>query len=247
MKDQNKYSTARFGLATCFFTSLILILGACSSEPEKLAIAVEKQCRPILDGIADPCWDDLEEYPINGSLVGNVNWDGENDLSASFKVMQNDKDLIFLVKILDDIDGKIERQTLDHYWENDNIEFFFTNSEKLPQGGFTAQDSIFCFNYNSPSNSLLKVVNVPGGNGDVKFGRKNFDGGYMLEILFENQLNVWDVTKDRIPFNIEVTDNDNENLEDGFIKGRESGLAWSLNSARSSWQETINYGELIIN
>lgn len=247
MKAQKQHLPSYKLLVFSLSISAILLLGACGGEPSKIAEAIKSDCRPVLDGIVDECWNDLPYYPIDGSLVGDVNWDGQKDLSASFKVMQNNNDLIFLVKVIDDIDGKIERSTLDHYWENDNIEFFFTNSQKLSQGSLTPNDSIFCFNYNSPSNSLLKVINVPSGNGDVRFGRQNFEGGYMLEILFENQLKVWDLTQKKIPFNIEVTDNDNENLEDGFIKGRESGVAWSMGSARSSWLETINYGELIIN
>ncbi len=229
------------------FCGLVLLISGCSGKEEKQALVAISNCRPTVDGKVDECWKELPYYPIDGSLVGEINWDGKQDLSAEFRVLMHDEDLFFLVKVTDDIEGRIESSLQSQYWENDNVEFFFTNNIRMAQGELSKEDSIYFVNYSSSYNRLEKMVNIPDSKAvNVSFGRTDFEGGFLLEARFDKELGVFDFDEGSIPFNIELSDNDNINNEEGFIKGRESGLAWSYNSARSSWLETINYGELVV-
>jgi hypothetical protein len=233
--------------AKTLYFGLLLFFFGCASREQRIALVSISESRPVIDGQVDACWKDLPEYPIDGSLVGEINWDGNQDISASFRVLLHDNDLFFLVKVFDDIEGQIESSLLDQYWENDNVEFFFTNSKKMGQEEFSDGDSIFFVNYSSPFNRLEKLVNKPESKTQyITFGRTEIAGGYMLEAGFQQELGLFDFSNGSIPFNLELSDNDNDNKEEGFVKGRESGIAWAPNSARSSWQETINYGELVV-
>lgn len=228
------------------FVLLLLVIG-CSDTKDKRAVVTFSDVRPVIDGELDACWENLPEYAIDGSIVGDINWDGAKDLSASFRVLMHDDDLFLLLKVFDDIDGKIEASASSQYWENDNVEFFFTNTGKLAKAALAEKDSIFFFNYSSPYDRLEKMVNVEDSKSQHVFlGRTAMKGGYQLEVLFEREVGVFNFKDGEILFNIEISDNDNTNEEEGFIKGRESGIAWSYNSARTSWLETLNYGKLVI-
>lgn len=234
-------------LNNVFVLFLMISMVGCTASKEKTAMVATSDIRPVIDGKVDECWEKLPDYPIDGSLVGEINWEGEQDLSASFRVLKHEDDLFFLVKVIDDIEGKIESSTLDQYWENDNMEFFFTKGQKRAQEDLTDADSIYFVNYSSPFDRLEEMVNITESKAEyVSFGRTSIKGGYLLEAAFKGELGIFDFEKEVILFNIELSDNDNRNLEEGFVQGRESGIAWSYNSARNSWQETINYGKLIL-
>lgn len=227
--------------------SLVFLIFGCSSHQEKQALVKVSDCRPIVDGNVDECWEGLPEYAIDGALVGEINWEGELDFSAAFRVLMHDNDLFFLVKVTDDIEGKIEASAASQYWENDNVEFFFTNTEKLAQAGLGDEDSLYFINYSAPYRKVENMVNIPDKNAKyITIGRMDFEGGYLLEVQFDSELGFIDFQEGSIPFNLELSDNDNTNEVEGFVKGRESGLAWSYHSARTSWQESINYGDLVL-
>jgi hypothetical protein len=230
-----------------FFGAMMLLMLGCSGPEAKQALVKVSDCRPVIDGKMDDCWKGLAKYPIDGALVGEINWDGEQDFSAEFQVLLHDNDLYFLVTVIDDIEGKIEASASSQYWENDNVEFFFTNGLKLARIDQTKEDSIYFVNYSVPYDRNENMVNIPDKRAKhVAFGRTDFEGGFVLEARFEYELGFLDFSDGSLPFNLELSDNDNTNEEEGFVKGRESGLAWSYNSARTSWQESLNYGDLVL-
>lgn len=228
------------------FVAMVLF-ASCSRIEEKKAMVQVSDCRPTIDGIAETCWEGLPAYPIDGALVGEINWEGKDDLYADFRVLMHQGDLFFLVKVFDDIEGKIEASAASQHWENDNVEFFFTSGGKFPLGSFEEGDSLYFVNYSVPYDRVEQMMNIPKSKSvNVAFGRTAIEGGYVLEARFDSELGFLDFKDGSIPFNLEITDNDNTNEEPGFVKGRESGLAWSYHSARTSWQESINYGDLVL-
>ncbi|MDW3193898.1 MAG: sugar-binding protein [Cytophagales bacterium] len=234
-------------VSNLLFLSLFMLSVGCSGRKAKSAIVTVAQERPIIDGSIDDCWKGLPEYPIDGTLGGDINWDGEDDLSATFRVLMHDNDLFFLVKVTDDIEGFLEESMMIQHWENDNVEFFFTNATKLSVGEMSETDTIYFVNYSAPYDRLQKLGNIPEYKSkNISFGRQNIEGGYLLEVCFEKELGVFDFEKSTIPFNIGLADNDNEIVEKGFMKGSESGISWGYNSGSTSWKESINYGDLVI-
>ncbi len=226
---------------------LFLFLAGCSSQEPKVALVSVSDTEPVIDGEVDACWKELPVYPIDGTLGGEINWDGAEDLYAEFRVLMHANDLFFLVKVTDDIKGKIDDSMMSQYWENDNVEFFFTNASKLAQIELSKQDTIYFFNFSIPYDRLEKMGNLPESKSKyVSFDRQDFEGGYFLEDRFEQELGIFDLEKGTMPFNIGLSDNDNLNNEEGFIKGSESGISWGYNSGSTSWKETINYGDLVM-
>lgn len=212
-------------------------------------------CDPIIDGKLDDCWNNVEPLTIDGDLVGEIDWDGVNDLSAWFKGFVNEKGLNIIVCVTDDVGNSIVSDNVD-YWENDNIEFFFSNSDKKTQAGLSQGDTIYYFSVSYKIDSLIEHYNAFKSGGEfetlstgmyemVEFGQNKLNGINTYEFLFPFTMGIFNAERESVAFNIEITDNDNEEVDDGFIKGRESGIAWESNSARNSYRETIHYGDLV--
>lgn len=239
---------------------LVLFVGllACEGIESKQYFVVSSENTPIIDGRIDACWQVADRQQVDGDLIGEVDWGGQKDLSAFFRCINNNGDLYFLIEVIDDIKRSYNTQNVN-YWENDNVEFFFTKAKKKPQSELTLSDTVDYFNFTYDSDMIIStcsVFQIPEGGTDiaivpvtpkdtalVSYEMSNTADGYLLEVFFSRKMGF--VNKEHIGFNLEITDNDNDSKEEGFIKGRESGIAWGNGSIRNSWRETRFYGDLI--
>lgn len=91
---------------------------------------------PIIDGVAEPVWNNASWSPINVFWLGTQPNPTINDYSGRYKAVWTQEYLYLLFEITDDqlFDGVIN--PLDRYWEDDTVELFIDENRNGGQHGY---------------------------------------------------------------------------------------------------------------
>lgn len=173
----------------------------------------------------------------------NKNSSGSEDLKAKFKILWNEEALFVLVDIVDDILFSEPSSSHQLSWEmhqNDCIELYFDINNDHSK---TKNEDDFSLGY-----ILNKGISY-GNIDDVKFKKKTKENGYSIIFKLDwEKLNVVPIPKQKVGFEIIISDNDtiNKEKEIELYRGREATYAWSSLGKNDFWQTTANYGDIIL-
>lgn len=238
-----------------FLVSLALVAMtqvAIAAKPSPLTATLLTGTAPTMDGDeSDAAWATATAQPINviykDEAIG-FGVDGSGDLDATFKVVESDKMLYFLIKADDDIIG----QDPDSHWAGDKVEVYFglpgydktkgANGAHSRQFALKAQDGATVIGENG-SNNYPPASNTLETNG-VALGYVETATGYIMEISIDRAIALESLPAGTVAFDISIADND-EGAGNPAKRYRKSWF--NAGEVNELWGSMVGAGSLVLN
>ncbi|KPK79385.1 MAG: hypothetical protein AMS27_18085, partial [Bacteroides sp. SM23_62_1] len=163
---------------------------------------------PEIDGKTDKIWELVPAIELNNILLGERN--STDDISASFKVIRNDKNLYLFIQVKDDY--KTDKGETDY--NRDGIEIYIDSDNSKSQ---YYENDEFMFRYNWNKEDIRIARNEV--KADIICAQVNTEEGYNAEITFPwEAISCIPQAGQYIGFDLHINDNDGA--------GRECKIAW---------------------
>jgi hypothetical protein len=181
---------------------------------------------PTLDGDWSE-WKDLtREYPANNVVWGKQNWTGAEDLSSSFHVGWDTKNLYIAVKVRDD--QYVQNATGENIYKGDSLEILLDTNlrddyyyQRLSPDDFQLGISPgFSDPDGAGSAYLWFPSNIAGSRSNVKVASRLEDGVYRVEAAIPwSVFEITPVNGRHYGFALSINDNDDtaENLQQSMV------------------------------
>lgn len=181
---------------------------------------------PVIDGVADPVWDNYTEESLEKISQGEVS--RPEDLSATYKVTYDATHLYLLVDVTDDV----LVNDAENNWENDGLEVFIDIGNDK-NGGYGANDYAYQLVYDDPTVYETQHDATAG----VLFAQGSKAGGYIMEISIPwATIGAVPGTGELLGFDVHINDNDGNG-------GRDAKKAWH-DCTDNAWQSPAAFGTL---
>ena len=186
----------------------------------QVSAGIRKVSRPvIIDGRADDLWSESRE-----NKIGNVVYlppSNDEDLSASYKAMWDEKNLYVLVDVTDDS----LKNDSDEFWLDDSVEVF-VDADNSKSGSYGSNDFQYFFEWAEANPGLGE--SKQGRMSGVEFATVRTGRGYRMEIKFPwSTLGVEPSAGKKIGLDVHVNDDDDGGDRDTKVtwRGKEDN-AW---------------------
>jgi hypothetical protein len=181
---------------------------------------VRKASRPVVvDGEAEALWSQARQYKIGNVIYGSPS--NDEDFSASYKAVYDEKNLYVLVDVTDD---NLKNDSSD-FWLDDCVEVFI-DADNSKSGSYGDNDYQFHFGWAEANPSMGESQhNQTEG---VEFSTVKTDMGYRMEIKFPwATLGVEPSAGKKIGLDVHVNDDDDGGDRDSKLtwRGKEDN-AW---------------------
>jgi len=181
---------------------------------------VRKASRPVVvDGKAEALWSQAREYKIGNVIYSPPS--NDEDFSASYKALFDDKNLYVLVNVTDD---SLKNDSSD-FWLDDSVEVF-VDADNSKSGSYGDNDYQFHFGWAESNPSMGESQHNKTGGVEFAVGRA--DAGYRVEIKFPwATLGVEPSVGKKIGLDVHVNDDDDGGERDTKLtwRGKEDN-AW---------------------
>jgi hypothetical protein len=180
----------------------------------------------VIDGKAEALWSQAREYKIGNVIYSPPS--NDEDFSASYKALFDDKNLYVLVNVTDD---SLNNDSSD-FWLDDSVEVF-VDADNSKSGNYGDNDYQFHFGWaeSNPSMGESHHNQIRG----VEFAVGRADAGYQVEIKFPwATLGVEPSVGKKIGLDVHVNDDD-----DGG--DRDTKLTWR-GKEDNAWQNPGAFG-----
>jgi hypothetical protein len=193
----------------------------------QISASIRKVSRSVvIDGKADDRWSESREYKI-----GNVIYlppSNDEDFSASYKALWDERNLYLLVDVTDDS----LKNDSDEFWLDDCVEVF-VDADNSKSGSYGNNDYQFHFGWAEANPSMGESQHNQTEGVEFAVGRA--DAGYRIEIKFPwATLGVEPSAGKKIGLDVHVNDDD-----DGG--DRDSKLTWR-GKEDNAWQTPNAFG-----
>ena len=184
--------------------------------------SIRKVSRPVVvDGMADDLWSESRQYKI-----GNVIYlppSNDEDLSASYKAMWDEKNLYVLVDVTDD---SLKNDSDSDLWYQDDCVEVFVDADNSKSDSYGDNDAQYHFDWdkNNPSMDRFEHGKLDG----IEFAMVTTEKGYRTEIKFPwSTLGAEPSAGKKIGLDVHVNDDDDGGDRDSKLtwKGKEDN-AW---------------------
>ncbi|MGB2864719.1 MAG: sugar-binding protein [Sedimentisphaerales bacterium] len=186
----------------------------------QVSAGIRKVSRPVaIDGRADDLWSESRE-----NKIGNVVYlppSNDEDLSASYKAMWDEKNLYLLVDVTDDS----LKNDSDEFWLDDCVEVF-VDADNSKSDSYGNNDYQFHFGWAEANPSMGESQHNQTEGVEFAVGRA--DAGYRIEIKFPwTTLGVEPSAGKKIGLDVHVNDDDDGGDRDTKLtwRGKEDN-AW---------------------
>ena len=160
-------------LISILFFSLSAFLSADNSN------VFYTETAPVTDGVADQVWDTVAANRLEKNIQGSA--ESAGDFQADYKVLYDDENMYFLVRITDDL--LVNDSGIEHYFDADSVSLFFdTGNEKTPY----PDDNDRQFSFVNGLHEVYSRENLDTAEIIYAFG--STDGQYILEIMLPMSL-----------------------------------------------------------
>ena len=193
----------------------------------QVSSGIRKVSRPVvIDGMADDLWSESRE-----NKIGNVVYlppSNDEDLSASYKAMWDEKNLYVLVDVTDD---SLKNDSDSDLWYQDDCVEVFIDADNSKSESYDDNDAQYHFDWdkNSPSMSQFQHGRLDG----IEFAMVTTENGYRTEIKFPwSTLGAEPSAGKKIGLDVHVNDDDDSGDRDSKLtwRGKEDN-AWQTPSA----------------
>ena len=195
----------------------------------QISAVIRKVSRPVvIDGKADDLWSESRGYKI-----GNVVYlppSSEEDLSASYKALWDEKNLYVLIDVTDD---SLKNDSDSDMWYLDDCVEVFIDADNSKSDSYGDNDAQYHFDWdkNNPSMDRFEHGKLDG----IEFAMVTTENGYRTEIKFPwSTLGVEPSAGKKIGLDVHVNDDD-----DGG--DRDTKLTWR-GKEDNAWQTTSVFG-----
>jgi len=192
----------------------------------QISASIRKVSRPVVvDGKADDLWSESRQYKI-----GNVIYlppSNDDDLSASYKALYDEKNLYVLVDVIDD---SLKNDSDSDVWYLDDCVEVFIDADNSKSDSYGDNDAQYHFDWDKNNPSMDQFQN--GKLDGVEFAMVTTDNGYRTEIKFPwSTLGVEPSAGKKIGLDIHVNDDDDGGDRDSKLtwRGKEDN-AWEMPS-----------------
>ena len=178
----------------------------------------------VVDGKAEALWSEARQYKIGNVIYGPPS--NDEDFSASYKAVWDERNLYVLVDVTDDS----LKNDSDEFWLDDCVEVF-VDADNSKSGSYGDNDYQFHFGWASANPSMGESQHSQTKGVEFAVGRA--DAGYRVEIKFPwATLRVEPSAGKKIGLDVHVNDDDDGGDRDSKItwKGKEDN-AWQTPSA----------------
>jgi len=189
--------------------------------------SIRKVSRPVvIDGRADDLWSEARE-----NRIGNVIYESpsnDEDLSASYKALWDEKNLYVLVDVTDD---SLKNDSDSDMWYLDDCVEVFIDADNSKSESYGDNDAQYHFDWdkNKPSMSQFEHGKTDG----IEFAMVTTENGYRTEIKFPwSTLGAEPSAGKKIGLDVHVNDDDDGGDRDSKMtwQGKEDN-AWQTPSA----------------
>ena len=188
---------------------------------------IRKVSRPVvIDGRADDFWSDSRQYKIGNVIYSPPS--NDEDFSAYYKTMWDEKNLYVLVDVTDDS----LKNDSDEFWLDDSVEVF-VDADNSKSGSYGSNDYQYFFEWAeaNPGMGEFKHDRTAG----VEFAVERVEVGYRVEIKLPwSTLGTKPSAGAKIGLDVHVNDDD-----DGG--DRDTKLTWS-GKEDNAWQTPSVFG-----
>ena len=193
----------------------------------EIPASVRKANRPpAIDGRADDLWLESREYKI--SNVVYLAPSNDEDFSASYKAMWDEKNLYVLVNVTDDS----LKNDSDEFWLDDGVEVFI-DADNSKSGSYGGNDFQFFFEWADANPGMGEFKQ--GRTAGVEFAVERVETGYRMEIKLPwSTLGTSAAAGAKIGLDVHVNDDD-----DGG--DRDTKLTWR-GKEDNAWQTPQAFG-----
>ena len=192
-----------------------------------ISASVRKASRPpAIDGKADDLWSESRRYKIGNVIYSPASSD--EDFSASYKAMWDEKNLYVLVNVTDDS----LKNDSDEFWLDDGVEVFI-DADNSKSGGYDDNDYQYFFEWAEANPGMGEFKH--GRTTGVEFAIERVEVGYRVEIKLPwSTLGVEPSAGKKIGLDVHVNDDD-----DGG--DRDTKLTWR-GKEDNAWQTPSVFG-----
>ena len=195
----------------------------------QVSAGIRKVSRPVaIDGKADDLWSESRQYKI-----GNVLYlppSNDEDFSASYKALWDEKNLYVLVDVTDD---SLKNDSDSDLWYQDDCVEVFVDADNSKSDSYGDNDAQYHFDWDKNSPSMDQFQN--GKLDGIEFAMVTTENGYHTEIKFPwSTLGVEPSAGKKIGLDVHVNDDD-----DGG--DRDSKLTWR-GKEDNAWQNPSAFG-----
>jgi len=173
----------------------------------------------VIDGKAEALWSQAREYKIGNVIYGPPS--NDEDFSASYKALFDDRNLYVLVNVTDD---SLKNDSSD-FWLDDCVEVFI-DADNSKSGSYGDNDYQFHFGWDETNPSMGESQHNKTEGVEFAIGRA--DDGYRVEIKFPwATLGVEPSVGKKIGLDVHVNDDDDGGERDTKLtwQGKEDN-AW---------------------
>ena len=187
---------------------------------------IRKVNRPVvIDGSADDLWLESHRYKIGNVIYSPPS--NDEDLSASYKVLFDEKNLYILIDVTDD---SLKNDSDSEMWYMDDCVEVFIDADNSKSDSYDDNDAQYHFDWdkNSPAMSQFQHGKLDG----IEFAMVTTENGYRTEIKFPwSTLGVEPSAGKKIGLDVHVNDDDDGGDRDSKMtwRGKEDN-AWETPS-----------------
>ncbi|HCO94121.1 MAG TPA: hypothetical protein DIU00_09250 [Phycisphaerales bacterium] len=189
-------------------------------KQSQVSVGFRKVSRPVvIDGRADDLWSESRRYKIGNEIYSPPS--NDEDFSASYKAMWDEKNLYILVDVTDDI----LKNDSDEFWLDDCVEVF-VDADNSKSSSYGSNDYQYFFEWADANPGLGE--SRQGRTSGVEFATVQTDSGYRMEIKLPwSTLGVEPSAGTKVGLDVHVNDDDDGGDRDTKItwRGKEDN-AW---------------------
>jgi hypothetical protein len=192
----------------------------------EIPASIRRVTRPVvIDGRADDLWSESREYKIGNMIY--LPPSNDEDFSASYKAMWDEKNLYVLVDVTDD---SLTNDSDSEMWYFDDCVEFFIDADNSKSDSYGDNDAQYHFDWdkNNPTMSQFQHGRLDG----IEFAMITTENGYRTEIKFPwSTLGVEPSAGKKIGLDVHVNDDDDGGDRDSKLtwRGKEDN-AWETPS-----------------
>jgi hypothetical protein len=181
---------------------------------------IRKASRPVvIDGKAEALWSEARQYKIGNVIYGSPS--NDEDFSASYKTLWDEKNLYVLVDVTDE---NLKNDS-DEFWLDDCVEVFI-DADNSKSGSYGENDYQYHFDWADTNPGMGESQHGRTDGVEFAFGRA--DAGYRVEIKFPwSTLGVEPSAGKKVGLDVHVNDDDDGSDRDTKLtwRGKEDN-AW---------------------
>ena len=196
-------------------------------RPAQVSAGIRKVNRPVvIDGRADDLWSESREYKIGNVIYSPPS--NDEDFSAYYKTMWDEKNLYVLVDVTDD---NLKNDS-DEFWLDDSVEVF-VDADNSKSDSYGSNDYQYFFEWADANPGMGEFKH--GRTTGVEFAIERVEVGYRVEIKLPwSTLGVEPSAGKKIGLDVHVNDDD-----DGG--DRDSKLTWR-GKEDDAWENPRAFG-----